>query len=242
MGRDLLSVLFPPVCPVCERTMPAAHAGRLCEKCKDKVKTVTNNCLKCGRPLNDSDTALCAECKNNTFPFKKGFITFLYEGSIRDMLLKFKYKDRRDLGLFFSNASTDMFGDELKSLAPDAIIPIPVHKKRLRQRGYNQAEVFGEYVACELGIPCAADILIRTKETTVQKSLDVHARLLNLLDAFAVDTDELAAFEKKNGPVKRAVLVDDIFTTGSTLCACSLVLRDAGIDEIYVLCVASPGM
>jgi len=233
--------MFPPVCPLCEKTMAFSRVGYACETCQPKIEYIKGaTCMKCGKQLLLDEKEYCSLCKKSMFHFKRGFVTFLYEGNIRDMLLKFKYKGRRDLGLFFANASLDKFEEELRSLNLDAVIPIPVHKDRLKKRGYNQAEVFGNLIADALGIPCYGDLLVRKKATVVQKELDTRGRLANLMDAFSVNEAELRRITKKdNSSLKRIILVDDIFTTGSTIEASTLILMEVGIEEAYALCVAS---
>ena len=114
----------------------------------------------------------------------------------------------------------------------DAIIPVPVHPSRRRKRGFNQAEVLAKIVGERLGIPVKAELLRRTKKTLPQKELSVGERLKNLSGAFRAD--EIPE------NIRRVLLVDDIYTTGSTIEACTRVLKAAGVETIYfvVICMA----
>ena len=109
------------------------------------------------------------------------------------------------------------------------IFPVPVHKKKFRFRGFNQAEYMAAQIGMELGIPVEGDYLIRTENTKPQKGLDVRARIKNLQKSFGVI---------QTGRRYRSVLlVDDIYTTGATLEACGKALKEAGTDRIYFLCL-----
>ncbi len=235
--RMLKGILFPPVCPLCDKAVSIEGEGRLCRKCEGKVSPFDGPaCLKCGKLLPDDEAAYCGNCRKNSFHFRRGYITFLYEDEVRDMLVRFKYKNRKDLALYFARESLAKFGDILKNSGFDAVVPIPIHKKRMKKRGYNQAAEFGKLLARGLGVPCLYELLKRTKQTAAQKELSATARLMNLMDAFEVDESELS-YAKKAG-IKKLLLVDDIFTTGSTLECAGIKLTRCGFSEPDCLCIS----
>ena len=118
------------------------------------------------------------------------------------------------------------------SRKPDFLIPVPLHRHRRWFRGYNQAEILAEEIGKRLHLPVETDVLCRSLDTSPQKQLDDKARYRNMSSAFYVP--ESAGY-KLNG--KRVVLIDDIYTTGSTLEACAGELKKAGVSEIYSACL-----
>ena len=223
-------LLFPPVCPLCDKVVKIDEEGKLCKNCTGKVRPFTGPaCLKCGKLLTDDEEAYCGNCRKNSFHFRKCHITFLYEDEVRDMLVKFKYKNRKDMARFFANESLGRFKEVVGKAGIDAVVPIPIHKKRMKKRGYNQAAEFGKLIAQELGVPCLTELLKRTRQTAAQKELGAVVRLMNLMDAFEVDKTWLQ--RAKNVGIKKLLLVDDIFTTGSTLECASIKLTECGFYE-----------
>ena len=111
-------------------------------------------------------------------------------------------------------------------------MPVPLHRSRRRIRGFNQAEELARELARETGIPLFTDVLLREKKTVAQKSLGADARIRNLAAAFRAE--EGLVRERK---IRRVILVDDIYTTGSTLEACSQVLRAAGVEKVLCICL-----
>ena len=111
----------------------------------------------------------------------------------------------------------------------EALIPIPLHPSRKRKRGFNQAELLAKAIAKRSGIPVDAKLLLRTKKTDAQKDLNDQERLANLRDAFSVQKNEI--------PYHNLILVDDIYTTGSTMDAAAKLLKEHGAQNVYFLCI-----
>lgn len=237
--RGIVSLLYPPVCPVCDKTLPPGEKGRLCGRCGGKLKPIASPaCLKCGRQLEQPEQEYCLQCSKRSYHFKRGFSVFSYEGEARELILKLKYNGRKDIAEYLANITIEKYGTSLERIGADAVIPVPIHKKRLNQRGYNQAQAIAEIIAEKLNIPCAEDVLVRTKQTEAQKELSVHERLLNLYDAFGINEIALEQY-KKRMTLEKVILVDDIYTTGSTMECCSRTLTQCGIKEIWFICIAS---
>jgi len=148
------------------------------------------------------------------------------EGAITEL----KYHGRKDKGLFFGMRAGERFQEKLKDLGIQGIVPVPIHKERRRKRGYNQAEIIGKGLEKQIGIPLYSDFLKRNKKTKALKDCSPVERLQNLFSA--MDCEDLP------GELKRILLVDDIFTTGATMEACSRKLLDAGAEEVYILAIA----
>lgn len=148
---------------------------------------------------------------------------------MKKAIRNFKYEGELSCGDYFSTELVTVYGDWIKEISPDALIPVPIHKKRMRFRGFNQAEYMASIIGDKLGIRVLTDYLIRTQNTRPQKGLDVKSRVQNLQKRFQVTMDDVH--------VKKVLLVDDIYTTGSTLEACGSALKNAGAERIYFLCL-----
>lgn len=157
---------------------------------------------------------------------------YRYDERMQQVIRQFKYEGCFEIGDFFAERMAQAFGDWIQREKLEMIMPVPVHKKRLRFRGFNQAEILAEKLGECLDIPVRAEVLVRTEDTKPQKTLDVHKRIANLQKGFAVTR-----------PVegRRILLVDDIYTTGATLEACGNVLKRAGAEKICFvsLCIGT---
>ncbi len=201
----------------------------ICQACLSKLPLVKEpRCVKCGKPVHEEGT-LCRDCTEISHEYTQGIGVFLYDEVMRKSISYFKYQGRREYGRFYGAAAWEYEREILKKWAPQVIIPVPVHISRKIARGYNQAEV----IACELGrkmrLPVAANAVVRTEKTIAQKDLSPEERRKNLEHAFV----------KGKNPFlwKRVLLIDDIYTTGSTVDAVSHILKESGAEEIYVLSV-----
>ncbi len=125
----------------------------------------------------------------------------------------------------------------LEILRADMIVPVPIHKDRLNQRGFNQTEKIGKHLSKKMGIPVNGKILIREKQTHTQRALSSEERVQNMEGAFSLYDKH--SYDKTKG--KRIILLDDIYTTGATVNACAKILKDAGAEKIYVLTLLSAG-
>lgn len=236
-----MDLLFPPVCPICSVVRPLSLKGTSCSFCSKLLIPIHEpKCFKCGRQLGSTDVEYCTNCINNDYPFIKGFSPYTYSGIPRDLILKLKYNGRGDLALFFAKEIYNYCEEELSLLKIDAIIPVPIHKKRLLERGYNQAELVANELSKLLNIPCYNNFLLRIKETTAQKQLGKYSRIINLYDAFSVDHNafDYAQRNTKNS-LRTALIVDDIYTSGSTISTCAQYLRELGFSKIYFVTVCS---
>ena len=188
------------------------------------------SCKSCGRSILRQEESLCGNCKRHHFSFSGGMMLYQLTEEIEGAITELKYHGRKDKGLFFGMRAGERFQEKLKDLGIQGIIPVPIHKERRRKRGYNQAEIIGKGLEKQIGIPLYSDFLKRNKKTKALKDCSPAERLQNLFSA--MDCEELSE------ELKRILLVDDIFTTGATMEACSRKLLDAGAEEVYILAIA----
>lgn len=221
-------IFFPRRCPICDRTIPGNRI--VCEECDSDTGLVGGHiCCKCGKPMDDEDEICCYDCRKAPKQFERGFAVFEYE-YIRSSLYRFKYSKRAEYALFYARKTVDMYGTVLAGLKVQALIPIPIHKSRMRKRGYNQAFEYAKELSGLTGIPMRNDLLIRSKRTRAQKELTPADRQKNLKKAF-----KLRSFGVK---LQRVCVVDDIYTTGSTINAVAELLKHGGIKEVYFITIA----
>ena len=230
-----LDFLYPRRCAICGQI--ASPKGNLvCVQCAPRLRPIEEpKCKCCGKAIENMEQEYCSDCKKRTYYFEYGFALWNYDKVMRKSIADFKYHHRREYAEFYGEQFVEKYGQQLLALQLDAIIPVPVHWTRYIERGYNQAQVVAEQIGSRTGIPVLGDVLLRKKRTVAQKNLNDKERFRNLEHAFSV-TDKW----KNSGEIlKRVLLIDDIYTTGSTLSMCAKVLRQAGITEVYfgVLCI-----
>jgi ComF family protein len=220
-----LRLLYPRCCPVCHKIL-ADQDGWVCPKCRAALSPIREpRCKKCGRPVAQTEE-FCGDCRRIERHFTEGVSVFRYDTCMRTSVLKFKYGGRREYADFYAHSMARFAKNELLRWKPDVIVPIPLYKKKKRRRGFNQAELLAEKISRESGIPFSASILVKSRNTHSQKELDERTRRANLKKAFSV---------RKNISGLRILLVDDVFTTGSTMDAAAMCLRDAGAKEVFFL-------
>lgn len=183
-------------------------------------------CFKCGRPVDSSLQELCFECAKKDHSYSAGFAVFIYNEDMRKAMSDFKFNNRRDNADFFIEELVKASQSFVRIFEPTCFVPVPVHSSRLRERGFNQALILAEGLSEGLDIPIK-EALKRTKKTLPQKKLSDKERVDNLRQAFAIDE---AYKDIIYGA--RILLVDDIYTTGSTVAACSEVLLEGGAETV----------
>lgn len=215
---------------MCDDVIPAGE-GLVCRRCVPRLQYVREpRCQRCGRQLADSAKAYCGDCMKHKHVFDYGYALYDYQ-SMRKSIFRFKYRNRCEYAEFYAKDIYEKLGDEIRRMGADAIIPVPVHKSRLRIRGYNQAQLVAAGLSKLTGIPMYDKIVLRTKKTIPQKELNVYERQNNLKKAFNIGADVVK--------LNKTILVDDIYTTGSTLDAMALELKKRGVGAVYfiTLCI-----
>ncbi len=230
MWNLLLEAVFPDKCVICHDILKKRGTGALCSACRRQLHPIAEpRCKRCSKSLEISEEELCGDCRGKDFYVKKGMALYSYDRMMQTAIANFKYGGELSCGAYFAGELVKRYGAWVKDLSPEVILPVPVHKKKLRFRGFNQAEYMAAQIGMELGIPVTGDYLIRTENTRPQKGLGVRARIENLQRSFAVI--------QTGRPYRNVLLVDDIYTTGATLEACGKALKEAGTNRIYFLCL-----
>ncbi len=226
---ELIRMLYPKKCPVCENVLPdiPGREGRnICLKCNEKLHYIgALHCLKCGKQIYSANEEYCSDCKNKKHLFRQGVGVFSYDENIKYAMYRFKYSNRREYASFFGESIASRHGHFIRRWKPQVIIPVPMYRFKYYQRGYNQAGLVADVLGKELGIPVEHKLLIRSRQTRAMKELNEEERMKNLQNAFKITTNIVK--------YKKILLVDDIYTTGSTMDACSEVLLEGGAEEIY---------
>lgn len=222
-------ILFPPRCPVCDAVL---HTGqRICADCRKEAVCVSEPvCKKCGKPMEDEQREYCADCLKRHHFFAQGKAVFVYGGGIRRSMYRFKYANKREYAEFYAQEAIRLHGEWLEKKGIEAVVPVPMYFWKERGRGYNQAAVFAGALARRLGLPLERHLVRRVRDTTPQKELNDMERKANLKKAFQLVPNIVQ--------YKRVLLVDDIYTTGSTVDAVAQVLLGGGVQEVYVLCIS----
>lgn len=223
----ILDLIYPRRCPVCQDIVRAGEPGALiCPACRKSLPFVQEpRCLKCGKEISKEDQEYCGDCFLRPKHYIRGFPLFTYTDPIRDGIQAFKYHNRREYAQFYGEALMEVFGTDFRALKLDGILPVPLHHRRFRRRGYNQAELLAVELGRRLEVPVYSGLLVRVADTTPQKELNDRERLENLKRAFHLSKNKVK--------LKRLLLVDDIYTTGATIEACTQVLLQAGIEEVF---------
>ncbi len=227
--RVFIDSLFPRKCPVCGEIV-AQRGYLICRDCLDGLDFVKEPvCAKCGKPVISRSQELCWDCSQHPRSFDAGRALLVYEGAARHAMAQIKYHNRRDLVEPFARLLALRCGDWIRETGAQCLAPVPVHPDRLKRRGYNQAAVLARQLGILTGLPVREELLERVRQTQAQKELGARDRLRNLSGAFR-------AGEVPEG-LSRVMLVDDIYTTGSTAEACAQALQAAGIGTVFVLSV-----
>lgn len=224
-----IDLLFPRRCPVCDGIV--IPKGRLiCQSCMKKLSFVKDPvCKRCGKEIISFDIEYCFDCVRHKRTFEYGRALINYDEKAGSSMAKIKYRNKREYLDFYGEAICARYEKVIRRMEADALVPVPVHPSRRRERGFNQAEILARRVGERLGIPVCPQMLVRNKKTMPQKGLDPVGRLKNLEEAFS-------AGEILKG-VEGVILVDDIYTTGSTIEACTRALKRAGIKRVYFLAI-----
>ena len=228
-GGILTDLLFPRRCPVCDR--PVKPFGRdICDACRSALVPVREpRCLKCGKQLADAGAEYCYDCAHRRHVYDRGAALYSY-ACIRQTIYRFKYGGRREYARFLGRSLAENLGSLIRSWHPDALIPVPLHPQRELQRGYNQAELLALELGKRLEIPVLSGYLVRVKRTRPQKELEGAARQNNLKKAFKIVQDDVK--------LNTIVIIDDIYTTGSTIDAAALECRAAGVRRVFFITLA----
>lgn len=218
LRQTLLDLVFPPRCVGCRR--PDTW---LCPECQSDIELITGPlCPCCGRPVAQSDH-LCSICRRTADGIDGIRSAAYFEGLLREAIHRFKYRGGQALAQPLGQFMVEHWSD--CHIPAEVLIPVPLHSTRLAERGYNQAALLAREMGANMGLPVDTSSLIRTRATALQVDLDPAARQENVRGAFRCLNDAMVG--------RRVVLIDDVCTTGATLRACGVALREAGAGSVW---------
>ena len=203
----------------------------ICKTCIKKLPFVKEPyCIRCGKEIISEDSAYCGEC-NLDREFEAGRGLCNYTDEMRHIILKIKYDNKREYIEGFAKLMAIRYEKFIKVSNIDCIMPVPLHSSRKRMRGFNQSDILAKDLSKYLDIPVLHDCLYRVKKTIDQKGLSRTERLHNLDNAFMV----------RDLPqnIKNILIVDDVYTTGTTIEKCAKILKDSGANKIYFLTICT---
>ena len=231
--------IFPNRCIICDELLPFGFDLEnefICDHCKKKLEFIKEpTCKKCGAMINLSNEMYCARCENMMWDnFEYGFGLLRYNDFVKESIHRIKYSGRKEYIDFYGKCIAKVFKMKFKEINPDYLVPVPIHSKRLKERNYNQSMILAESISKELikyniHIDVNNDLVFRTKNTKVLNKLDSTDRANELNDAFVANN--LTGIDK-------VILVDDIYTTGSTINKISEVLKSSGVKKVYFVAIA----
>ncbi len=230
----ILNIIYPPICIMCRADCYISNI--LCKECWGKISFMTRPCCKkCGTSLNFSkNIMLCTNelCINEKHFYKYSMSIIEYNDFAKQIIKKFKFQSIFKLRKLLKSWLTYIL-DTVDYNNIDYIFPIPLHKSKLKIRGYNQSAIIAKMVSEITKIKYDPTILIKVKNTANQSGLTKNLREKNLKNSFYVNTRN-----KKLINGKKILLVDDIITTGSTINECSKTLIQNGVTEVIVISIA----
>lgn len=240
--RDFFGIIvdfvFPPICLICGCFLKEGKNAPICPECWAEIQLIDPPwCEQCGFPLATSfegiAAPLCRECREGKRYFHQARAAGIYEGTLRKTIHLFKYGQKKSLHRVLAALLVEHLRQHGSDLKVDFIIPVPLHWKRLRSRGFNQAELLARIISLNLNLPLLTGNLRRTRFTTPQIELPKEQRLTNLKGAFKVR-------QREEIEGRSLLLIDDVFTTGATMNECSRTLVEAGAAKVYCLALARP--
>jgi ComF family protein len=219
------------ICLICDEASAIDHP--VCNVCETELPWLMEHCDVCALPLPMAGL-VCGQCQKQPPAFKQVVAPWTYSFPIDSLISRFKYQARWPLGHVLAHLLGQYLQDRFDNAElarPDCLLPVPMARKRLRARGYNQAAMLARWLSKGLGIPYDEQQLLRPHETAAQQDLDAKTRQRNLLKAFALkDRDRVQG--------RHLALVDDVLTTGATAHSLARLLMDAGARQVDVYCLA----
>lgn len=224
----ILQLLFPRRCPVCDNIV-TPFGEKICRRCLLRLKLLTPPwCMKCGKKLL-TEGEFCVDCQRKKHKYVRGRALYEY-GSVVTAVYRMKYGRRQEYAAFFGEEMACYLGEFIRKCKPDALIPVPLHRKRKKSRGYNQAELLAKAMGRCLDIPVKTDLVRRVKNTTPLKYQNPSERQNNLKKAFNIAQNDVK--------LNTIIIVDDIYTTGSTIDELTEVFMQHGVKNVYYVALA----
>jgi competence protein ComFC len=237
LAADVIGLIYPDslYCICCGRMIDETRPYRLCDICVESIRWAsTRVCARCGKPLSEQDPSeICFSCREHPHTFDRGYTCAAYGLYERELVFALKYRGRTDIAATLAEMMHDMMRARGAPFF-DAAVPVPMHPDKRKRRGFNQAELISREFARLEGIEHVPELLQRVRDTEAMRGLTPAERRANILGAFAVPdgmTDYAAG--------RRILVIDDIYTTGSTADAAADALKRAGADDVSFLTFAA---
>lgn len=225
----LLDMIYPKRCPICHQILKNKHL-LICPKCSEKIRPVSGpRCMKCGRPV-AAEEEYCEDCRKGEHYFTEGASIFSYSEIWRQSFVRFKYYGCREYGVFYAKAMSIYGRKYLERWNVQLLVPVPLYPGKQRMRGFNQAAYLAEQLSFFTGIPWSDKLVLKIRKTRSQKKLNAAERRKNLKNAYRV-TGKLCGLS--------VLVIDDVYTTGSTVDAMAMSLLEAGAGDVYFLTVCA---
>lgn len=223
-----LNLLYPRRCPLCDEILKRRETF-CCKSCEKKLPWIRQPfCMKCGKPLAHMEDEFCDDCSKGTHRFDRGIAPFTYTGALRHSIYRMKKENRRDYLDFYAEMMAEALEPYLTVWKPERILAVPMHWSKKWKRGYNQSELLAKKVSQKTGIPYEKNLFICKKKPQEQKLLGRRERQKNLQGCFALRQG------KENG-FDRVLLIDDVYTTGSTMDVLADLLKKSGTSYVFFL-------
>jgi len=233
IGEGLLNFFFPQHCVGCGGYIAESAGYPLCAECELKIQTfVSPYCLTCGRPVGSFRQTKCRRCREKPFSFDIARAITIYDSPMKEAIQAFKYRKIISFRLFFINLLIEFMNGNPFFREVDAILPVPLHPTRLREREFNQSEIIARGISDWYHVPLISKAVDRVKKTQSQVGLSMKERRLNLLGAFEVKNAALVRHQ-------RILIIDDVITSRSTVESLSATLRRSECKTILVLALAT---
>jgi ComF family protein len=230
----LADIIFPPRCISCDKVLISEENRHFCSDCYSQISFVRSPiCMQCGIPFvsEDQNDHLCGECLTSKPGFSIARCVGRYETTLLHCIHQFKYREKIGYGKILGKLMAEYEYPMFKISDYSLIIPVPLHLKRLRERGFNQSVVLAREIAERFSLPIEFMMLKRHTYTEPQVNLGRKERESNVKGAFKVlDTGKISG--------EKIILVDDVYTTGSTVKECARVLMNCKAKDVAVLTLA----
>jgi len=237
--EGMLNFVFPLDCKICEKPIRESKGYSICEDCFKTIELIEYPyCIKCGKPLlltdffKENREILCLECKRKKYSFEFSRSMGIYNKVLKKCIHLFKYYGEKKLAIPLGKLMVDYLLKNVEFIKKiELIIPVPLHNNDLKKRGFNQSVLLGKVIGDYFSVPVRERVLIKKKLTPFQVNLSKKERERNILGAFSLEKPE--EIEGKN-----ILILDDVFTTGSTVEECAKELMKARVNNIFVLTLA----
>lgn len=232
--NDLSEVIFPPQCLGCAEIMHPFNGQIFCPACEEKINFITGSiCNLCGTTFPDSpaESHLCGDCLEKKPYFSYARAIFKYEDIILNAIHQFKYKNNISTGEILAYFMAGFSFPDIDFTDYSLIIPVPLHIRRLRERGFNQSLILARAIGEKQQIPVDFSLLKRHKFTLTQTGSNKKERTQNIKGAFEVS-------DQKKISGKNIILIDDVYTTGATVNECAKTMIKAGARKVAILTLA----